>query len=343
MSAHDESPQKHGEGESFSAIILAAGKGTRMLSAQPKVLHRILGRSMLGWVLSALREAACERGILVLGHGRAQIEAELAQRHSGLQLRVAHQREQKGTADAVRAALECAQPEDAEWFMIVYGDVPCMSASALERLFEARVAGGLAFLSMRVEDPTGYGRVIRDAEGQVLRIVEDRECSPEERLVNEVNSGIYCVEQSFLRRHLARVQAREGATRELYLTDLVELAVTQGAGAVALEDAQAETLMGVNDRVQLAEATAVLRRRLNRDWMRRGVSLEAPEHTQLEPEVELAEDVFIEAGAVLRGRCRVGRGARIGAHAVLQDCVVEEDAVVEPLTLHEGVRLRGLA
>ncbi len=310
----------------LSAIVLAAGKGTRMKSDRPKVLHELAGRPLLYYPIALALELSCDPVAIVLGHRAAEVRAAMEALFptAGGRLRFPVQEEQKGTAHAVLAARE-ALDDFAGEVLVLYGDVPLLGRPTIDRLLAAP-AGRIAFLTSRPPDPTGYGRVVREADGRVARIVEERDCGPAERMLGEVNAGIYRVPAAFLWDALDRIGSAN-AQSEFYLTDLVALAAGQGVTAVA---APFEEVAGVNDRADLAVAAARLRARINHAHQLAGVTIAAPEGTFIDAGVRLGRDVTIEPGCVLAGDTIVEDGARIRAYSVLEDARVGPGAIVGP-------------
>ncbi len=315
----------------LDAIVLAAGLGTRMHSQRVKVLHPLCGRPMLEHTLRLLAPLGVRRTILVLGHQADAVAETLRQRQvQPPDLQIAIQAAQRGTADAVRSALPFL-PEDSAGVVILYGDTPLLTGPrlhALCSLLTAKKDRKLALLTTRLANPAGYGRLIRDGGGAPLRIVEDRDCSPVERLQDEVNAGMYAVNSAFLRRALLQVRA-ENAQREFYLTDLLSLAVAEGADVAALS-APAEEVMGVNDRVDLSHAETIMRRRICEAHMRRGVSLHNPDSICIDDEVEIGADSEIGPNVILRGRTRIGARCHIDVGCVLSDVSVADDSHLKP-------------
>ncbi len=317
-----------------AALILAAGKGTRMRSDLAKVLHPLLGRPLLWYPLEACRKAGVERLVVVVGH-----QAEAVRRAAGApDVAFALQAEQNGTGHAVL----CARQSLADYrgtALILCGDVPLIRPETLRRLVEAhRSAGALVtVLTMELPDPTGYGRIVRDGDGRLVRIVEEADASDEERAICEVNSGTYAVELPWLWGVLERLRP-DNRQAEIYLTDAVEAAVGEDR-ALALQVADPAEVMGVNSRVHLAQAAAVLRDRINRAWMEAGVTLEDPASTWIEPGVELEPDVTIGPGVRLTGRTRVASGARIDTGCVLADTVVGPGCHLKPYCVATEARL----
>lgn len=239
------------------AIVLAAGQGTRMKSPLPKVLHQVCGKPMVERIVERAHEAGAAGAVLVVGYGREQVEGHMRKvAPPGFEVDFALQPEQRGTADAVRCALPVLERFDG-WLLIVNGDVPNITATTLERLIElgTQHPDGMALVTAVLDDPSGYGRIVRSDDGLVARIVEDKDCTGAERAITEINAGLYLARAGFVREHLSRISA-SNAQREFYLTDLVELAGRHGSGARALVVDDPREVAGVNDRSQLAEAEA---------------------------------------------------------------------------------------
>ena len=318
------------------AIILAAGLGTRMRSGLPKVMHRVLDRTMVGWVLEAGAVAGADRAVVVVGHGRALVEAHLKETApEGVEVSFALQAEQLGTAHAVQQALPELGTQGRA--LILNGDLPNLPPELVSRLIALDDADpkALSFVTTRLDDPGGYGRVLRDADGAPTSIVEDRDCSAAQRAVEEINVGVYLVSSAFLHEHLAGVSA-SGATAEFYLTDLIARAAERGSVRAVLEP-DAPPLFGVNNRSQLADAQRLAQRRTNERWMLDGVTFLLPESTLIECDVELEPDVVLGPGVHLRGRTKIGRGAVIEGHCTLTDVEVGRGA-----TVGAGSHLRGV-
>lgn len=321
----------------FTAVVLAAGAGTRMKSALPKVLHPVCGVPMLDHVVRTAKSAGATRVVVVVGHGRAQVEAHLAARF-GPEVVTAVQGEQRGTGHAVRCALAALEGETGD-VAILCADVPLLEPEAIEHLRTARRAdpsAKVAFLTGVLEDPTGYGRVLRDESGRVLAIREHRDCSPAERRVKEWNTGVYLVDLAFLRDAIERLDTKN-AQGELYLTDVVAMA-SAGGGAHGLPW-PSESAMGVNDRAQLAEAEAVMRGRIARRLARSGVTVRDLTSLYADADVVVEPDAVIEAGVTLRGHTRIAAGARVDVGCVLTDVVVLAGATVKPYTVAERARI----
>jgi len=325
-----------------AALVLAAGEGTRMRSATPKVLHAIAGRSLLGHALAAVRAVDPEHLVVVVRHERDRVAAHVAETEAGAV--VADQDDVPGTGRAVQCGLEVlidargGEPLTGT-VLVTYGDVPMLAGDTLAALVEAHESGGHAVtvITADVDDPTGYGRVLRDADGHVAGVVEHKDADEAHRAITEINSGLYAFDASVLVDALGRV-GRDNAQGEMYLTDVLRLA-REGGGTVAahrVDDVwQTE---GVNDRVQLARMGAELNRRLVEGWMREGVTVVDPATTWVDAGVGLARDVTLLPGVQLLGSTSVAEGATVGPDTTLRDCEVGPGASV--VRSHaEGARL----
>lgn len=318
-------------------IVLAAGLGTRMRSQTPKVLHPVAGRPLLSHVLDTVR-AAGARPVVVLSK-----ESEPARAVVGDGAVVALQDPPRGTGDAVRVALSAISDGSGEAF-IVYGDTPLLRAGTLRALAELRAKRGapIALLSGMVGTANAYGRVVRDASGDVARVVEARLATPEEKRLPESNLGAYAVDLAWLRRAVPRLRANE--TGEVFLTDLVALATGEGARVAAFCTEDPDEATGVNTRVELAAAEDVVRRRIRERHMLAGVTFHDPGSSLVDADVEIAPDVVIERGCVLEGRTRIGSGTRVGPYAIVRDTTIGERcrveaSVLEGATLEDDVRI----
>jgi bifunctional UDP-N-acetylglucosamine pyrophosphorylase/glucosamine-1-phosphate N-acetyltransferase len=318
-------------------IVLAAGLGTRMRSQTPKVLHLVAGKPLLSHVLDAVRGAGA-RPVVVLSK-----ESDPARAIVGDDAVVAMQDPPRGTGDAVRIALDAIPDGSGEAF-IVYSDTPLLRASTLRALAELRAKRGapLALLSGMVGTENAYGRVVRDANGDVARVVEVRLATAEERALPESNLGAYAVDLAWLRKAVPRLRANE--TGEIFLTDLVALAAADGARVAAHRTEDPDEGMGVNTRVELAAAEDVQRRRIRERHMLAGVTFHDPGSSLVDADVEIAPDVVIEHGTLLEGKTRIGTGTRIGPYAVVRDTTIGdrcrvEGSVLEGATLEDDVRI----
>src|SRR5215471_9912574 len=316
----------------LSAIVLAAGQGTRMRSARPKPLHMLCGLPLVRYVLDAVAGCDADRAVVVVGFGADLVIKSLQEDAGDLPLEFVEQRVQRGTGDAVAVGLT-GLPDDLDDdaedgdVMVLPGDTPLVRPESLGAVvLEHRLSGAACtLLTARLADPTGYGRVVRDRDGRVRRIVEHRDASEAELAIDEVNTGIYVFRRGLLAPALRRI-APDNAQAELYLTDVVAVLAEAGHPVVSLAAADPDETRGVNDRSQLAVAEAELRRRTNERWMREGVTLVDPAATYIDATVTLAADVTVFPGTMLRGATTVGTGSEIGPGARLTDTAVGERA-----------------
>ena len=318
----------------LAAVVLAAGEGTRMRSSRPKPLHLLCGRPMVVHVLDALAEVAVDRVVVVVGHAAERV-AKQVQAHapSGVPIEFIEQRVQRGTGDAVSVALTAFGPEDEVEdgdIVVLPGDTPLLRPPTIAALVRAHRQSGAAasVLTAVIDDPTGYGRIVRGKDDRVRRIVEHADADADERAITEVNTSIYCFRTAVLAPALRRITP-ENAQGEYYLSDIVEVLADAGYTVVSMIADDAVETAGVNDRAQLAVAEAELRARINERWMRRGVTMLDPEHTYVDVGVELAPDVTLFPGTILRGATVIASGAEIGPNSHLVDTVVGERAIVD--------------
>lgn len=317
-----------------AVVVLAAGEGTRMRSRTPKVLHTIADRCLVEHVVAAVRPLEPHHLVVVVGHGREAVATLLAA--ADPRLRCVVQDEQNGTGHAVRVALEALTADVGEidgTVVVVPGDAPLLRPETLRRLLtgHAQRSAAATLLTAELPDPTGYGRVIRDESGAVRAIVEQRDASPEQLAVAEVGVSVYAFDAAPLRAALRRLTT-DNAQHEEYLTDVVGLLVADAAGVGALRAEDWRETLGVNDRVQLAEAGRLLNERIVERWMRSGVTVVDPRTTWLGADVTLEPDVVLHPNTQLHGRTTIARGAEIGPDSTLTDTRVAEDAVVRKAT-----------
>ena len=299
----------------LNIVILAAGQGKRMQSNLPKVLHPIAGRPMLTHVLDSARALGAQRIAIVVGHGAEQVKQAYATQED---LQFALQQPQLGTGHAVLQAVPLLKESHADDVTIIlYGDVPLVQPDTLRALLNAR-ANGVAILTEILSDATGYGRIVRDVKGNVCAIVEHKDATPEQRAIQEVNTGIMAVPTRQLKSWLAKL-TNNNAQGEYYLTDIVGMAVAEGLSVnVAHPGASFETL-GVNSRLQQAELERLWQRELARRQLEAGVTIVDPARFDLRGELLCGQDVFIDVGCVFEGRVVLADGVRIGAHCVLRN------------------------
>jgi bifunctional UDP-N-acetylglucosamine pyrophosphorylase/glucosamine-1-phosphate N-acetyltransferase len=302
---------------------MAAGLGTRMKSRTPKLLHQLLGRPMVAFVVDAGQEVTGRRPIVVTSPATAAVRDAL-----GDAVDYALQSEPRGTGDAVAAAL-AVLPDDVDEVLVLTGDAPLLEASLLEELLEERRLdqAAIALIAVDAIDPGRLGRVVRDDAGTVERIVERKDATDEEIAINEINSGLYAFDASWLRERIGSLHASP-KTGELYLTELVELARADGRLVVALTVEDDGRLLGINDRAELAQAEWDLRTRINSAHMRAGVTMRDPSTVYLDASVTLAEDVTLEPNVIIRGASSVGEGSTIGAGSQIVDSAIGAGCLV---------------
>jgi len=309
----------------LAVVILAAGQGTRMKSAMPKVLHPVAGMPMLVHVVEGAKRLEASPIVPVIGHGADLVRSTLA----GATLQFALQEEQLGTGHALQCAEESLARFEGD-LLLLCGDVPLLRQETLSSLIEhhRHHAAAVTILTAKMEDPTGYGRIIRGTKG-VERIVEEKDATDTERQVNEINTGIYVFRAPDVFNYLRQLDNRN-AQGEYYLTDVVAAARQAGEHIEALSVEQPEEAMGINDRVQLAEAGRIMRMRINEGHQRAGVTLVDPETTYIDPDVVIGQDTLIHPGAHLRGKTSIGANCIIEPGAVITDCVVGDNVHIKP-------------
>lgn len=328
--------------DSMSAIVLAAGKGTRMKSTTPKVLHPLAGRPMVSWALKAVKDAGFQHVSLVLGPDTSRYESFL-KNHP--QVNVAIQHHQKGTGDAVASAaaafegvtvpsythgeLRFGVKLRSEWVMVVTGDTPAIQWATLKNFADQLIKSGksLGVLGMNASDPRGYGRLVRDAKGGLVRIVEERDADPETKKITLCNSGIIMGRTNRIFELLANI-APNNSQNEYYLTDIFGLAARAGEPAFVFDQGEAQEFAGVNDRAQLEAMERWLLDQHYQDLMRAGVTLHRPETIYIEANVELEQDVEVFPGTCLLGTTKVARGVVVGPGVVLTNTLVGAGSVI---------------
>lgn len=312
---------QHSQGDQLGVIILAAGLGKRMCSAQAKVLHRLAGKPLLSHVIHATQRLHPDRIVVVVGH-----QAEAVQRVCGEEgIYFALQQEQRGTGDAVLAA----HPSFTQWYgdvLIVCGDTPLLTTATLAQFIQQHRSGQttLSVLTVRMPDPAQYGRVVRTEDGHVKKIVEARDASADELAVNEINSGIFCVRADFLFAALQQLQPNN-AQGEYYLTDIVAQAVEEGLPTQAICIDDADELGGINSREDLAKMEQAKQAQLRKKWMAEGVTLEDPETVYIDEEVSIGQDTTIGPNTHLKGNTTIGARCKIDGSAYIEDCQIGND------------------
>jgi bifunctional UDP-N-acetylglucosamine pyrophosphorylase / glucosamine-1-phosphate N-acetyltransferase len=313
-------------------VILAAGQGTRMKSARPKVLQPLAGRPLLAHVLDRARGLGGDATHVVYGYGGDAVPGAFPD----ADVRWVLQAEQFGTGHALVQAMP-GIPDDAS-VLVLYGDVPLIEVGTLRPLVDAAMAGQLALLGVRLEDPSGYGRVIRDATGRVVRIVEQKDASPEDLQIHEVNTGMLAAPSERLRKWLAGL-SNSNAQGEYYLTDIVAMAVAEDVGVELMLAPTVTEVLGINDRAQLAELEASLRRRMAADLMQAGVTLVDPARVDVRGDLRCGRDVVIDVNAVFEGEVELGDEVNVGPNVLIRDSRLGAGCVVLPNTIIDGAEI----
>lgn len=308
-----------------TVIILAAGDGTRMKSSQAKVLHSVAGRSLLGHVLAAVAHLNPGQIRIVVGANRVGVEAHIAEISPSAA--TIYQEKRGGTGHATQLALAGITPRGT--VLVLAGDTPMLTGQSLAAFLDAHSAGKFAASVLTAEhpDPSGYGRVIRDANDELLRIIEERDASEDEKFIFEINSGVYAFDGAKLAGAIGQI-TDSNSQGELYLTDVIGILKNAGESIAAIMLEDFTEILGVNDRVQLAESAALLRDRINDHWMREGVTIIDPTTTWIDATATLAKDVTLHPGSAILGLTTIATGAVIGPRTTLTNCVVKEGASV---------------
>ncbi|MCL2438366.1 MAG: bifunctional UDP-N-acetylglucosamine diphosphorylase/glucosamine-1-phosphate N-acetyltransferase GlmU [Coriobacteriia bacterium] len=310
-----------------TALILAAGAGTRMKSDKPKVVHKVLDVPMIQLVITAAEEAGCERILTIVGHKQEQVRAVVPDT-----VECVHQPDQKGTADAVVVAADALKGSTG-YLLVMCGDMPLLRPETLRQLIDVCRNRSMAVLTAQVDNPSGYGRIVRDETGSIAAIVEDKDASPAELAINEVNTGIYCFALEGLFERLEKIDS-DNAQGEYYLTDMVKVCRAEGEAVIGLQLTEAEEAHGVNSRVQLAQAGQFLQKRINEKWMEKGVSIVSSEMTWISPDCELEHDVEVLPNTTIAKGSTVKRGSVIGPNTRMYQATIGEDCAVEESIVH---------
>ena len=306
----------------FKVVILAAGKGTRFKSELPKVLHKILGKPMLWFVIKAALRSGAEEIVTVVGHKKELVEEFLKENFP--EVKTVYQKEQLGTGHAVMCAKELLKNYNGK-VVVINGDTPLINAEDIKALAETE--GDMAVLTSRTENPTGYGRVIRDG-GEILKIVEEKDATPEEKEIKEINTGIYAFDAQKLFSALKEID-NNNAQKEYYLPDVLKVFKKKGYTVIPVFTEDFESVMGVNNRHELSKAEEIMKERIVKDLQLKGVTIHNPYSAYIEPEVEIGKDTEIFAPVYIKGKTKIGENCRIGAFTEIEDSVLENNVEVE--------------
>ena len=314
----------------LTVVILAAGQGKRMNSDRPKVLQPLGGRPLLAHVLDTARALGAEAINVVYGHGADEVRAAFPEADVGWTL----QAKQLGTGHAVAQALPSIPPDHA--VLVLCGDAPLVAPESLESLLGSASANAIGLLTAHLDDPTGYGRVLRDESGRITGVVEERDATAEQRDIDEINTGVMVLPAQWLTEALARI-GNDNSQGEYYLTDVIALAVAENKEIAGSAAADPGEVLGINDRAQLATAERILQRRNARRLLDHGVTLADPDRFDLRGNLEVGRDVFIDVGAVFEGDVRLGDRVHIGPNAVVSNSVLGDDCIVHAHCVIDGL------
>ena len=323
--------------KSLAVIVLAAGKGTRMKSSRAKVLHQVFFSPMLHHVLSGVAPLSPSHTIVVTGHQREEVESCL----SDYNITPVLQENQLGTGHAVLSTTSALSSYKGT-VMILCGDTPLIRTETLKKMVGVHTLSNsaLTLLTTKLADPTNYGRILRNSEGNLEAIVEQKDCTESQTEIQEINAGIYCVESDFLFSALQRI-TNNNSQGELYLTDIISIGVRDGFNIQTCSAPDPQEVLGVNSRVELAEAEAELQRRHNRVLMLQGVSMIQPDSIRTSPHVKIGQDSILEPQVQLLDSTRIGNSCRIGQGAILKNCILGDNVSISPyvcltdVTIHD--------
>ncbi|MHC3045806.1 bifunctional UDP-N-acetylglucosamine diphosphorylase/glucosamine-1-phosphate N-acetyltransferase GlmU [Acinetobacter nosocomialis] len=313
---------------STTVIILAAGKGTRMRSQLPKVLQPLAGRPLLGHVIKTAKQLLAENIITIYGHGGDHVKQTFAQEN----IQWVEQAEQLGTGHAVQMTLPVLPKDGIS--LILYGDVPLVRQTTLEQLVEVSSKTGIGMITLHVDNPTGYGRIVRQ-DGKIQAIVEHKDATDAQRQIQEINTGIYCVSNAKLHEWLPKL-SNENAQGEYYLTDIVAMAVADGLEIASIQPELAFEVEGVNDRLQLAALERDFQQQQAKELMQQGVTFADPARFDLHGSVKVGHDVRIDVNVIIEGDCELGDFVEIGAGCILKNTKIAAGTKVQPYSVFDG-------
>jgi len=305
----------------LQVIILAAGKGTRMVSSKPKVLHKLAGQTLVEHVIASAEALKAESVSLVYGHGGEQVKNTITNK----QLIWCEQKEQLGTGHAVQQAIDSIS--DSANILILYGDVPLLGVATLKLLLAAKKESAIALLTAKLPDPQGYGRIVRNNNDKIEKIVEQKDATEAEQQINEINSGVMVVNGNKLKEWLAKI-GNNNSQGEYYLTDLIELAVAEGETVHSYIVADNKEIEGINNKVQLAEMEREYQKRQAYALMEKGVTLRDPNRFDCRGTLEAGQDVSIDINVIIEGQCKIGNNVTIGANSILKDMIIGDNVTI---------------
>lgn len=315
----------------ITALILAAGQGTRMKSDTPKVLHKVCGKTMLGHVIEAVDSVGADKKIVIVGHGADIVKAEMSEQA----LSFVHQTKQLGTGHAVITAEE-EIPEEG-LVLVMCADTPLITGASLKEFTEYHIKekNSVSVLTAEIDNPFGYGRIVKDSQGQLLKIVEEKDATEDIKKIKEINSGMYCFDAAELKRNLGKI-SNNNAQGEYYLTELIEIAVAQNEKTGAFPVKNLDEIMGVNNRVQLAQAESVMRKRINEKHMLNGVSMINPENVYIDAQAEIGRDTVLYPGVIIKGKTHIGEGCIIGHNTRVVNSTIGDGTEIQSSTITDS-------
>lgn len=321
-----------GNQKSAAAVILAAGQGTRMKSKLAKVLHTVAGKPMIAYAVDTAKFAGVTKTVVVIGHQGEQVRASLSE-----QIEFVEQPAQRGTGDAVKCARSVLE-KNVEHVIVYYADMPLLKPETIRALLEKHLAqdATLTMLTVVAQDPMSFGRIVRDASGKAVRIVEEIEATPQELALREINPGVYCFKAEWLWRNLEQIKPspKKG---EYYLTDLLEMAVAQGAPVETETIYDVSQCVGINTRVQLALAEKIMRERIRERVMLNGATLMEPESTFIDADVQIGQDTIILPNTHLQGKTQIGADCKIGPNAIVRDSIIGDACTIGPSVIEASI------